>query len=252
MDPSITAERHGNVGVMTIDRQHVRNAVNPSALHRMATLITTWPEEGVRAIVITGAGTVSFSSGMDLRSIRAAPTTEVSEAISMFDSAMNDEHRVPIIAAVNGSAVGGGFEMVLRCDLAVAADHVEFGLPEVKRGMVPGGGGTLLPSRIPLGVALEIGLLGQPITAIRAYHLGLVNRIEPSEHVMQSAIGFGQQIAMNGPRAIAKTRQLMWKTAIDGAASAWSETRQAYDDPLLRNEMEEGIGSFIDKRIPRW
>jgi enoyl-CoA hydratase len=252
MDASIITERDGDVGVVTIDREHVRNALNPPALRQMAELITTWPDDGVRAIVMTGAGTASFSSGMDLRAMRATPHTEVSEAVSTFDAAMNDDHRVPVIAAVNGSAVGGGFEIVLRCDLAVSADHAEFRLPEVQRGMVPGGGGTLLPSRIPLGIALEIGLLGQPITAMRAYHLGLINRIEPSHHVLQAAIALGHRIAMNGPRAVARTRQLMWKAAIDGAASAWSETRRSYDDPLLRSETEEGVASFIEKRKPHW
>jgi enoyl-CoA hydratase len=202
---TIITDRDGDVGVITIDRPHVRNAVNPPALREVAERITTWPQEGIRAIVITGAGTASFSSGMDLRAMRATPQREVAEAIAAFDAAMNDDHRVPVIAAVNGSAVGGGFEMVLRCDLAVAADHAEFRLPEVQRGMVPGGGGTLLPSRIPLAIALEIGLVGRSITAARAYQLGLVNQIAPSHHVLRSAVALGQHIAGNGPRAVART-----------------------------------------------
>ena len=114
-NPSIITERDGDVGVVTIDRQHVRNAVNPPALRQMAELITTWPNDGFRAIVITGAGTASFSSGMDLRAMRAIPQTEVSEAISTFDAAMNDDYRVPVIPAVNGSACGWGTSLDEGC-----------------------------------------------------------------------------------------------------------------------------------------
>jgi enoyl-CoA hydratase len=249
---TIITGRFADVLVVTIDRQPVRNALDPPTLREMAEILSRSSAEGIRAVVITGAGTVSFSSGMDLRALSHASHQEVSEAVAEFDAAMNDEGRVPLIAAVNGSAAGGGFEIVLRCDLAVAADHAEFRLPEVQRGIVPGGGGTLLPSRIPLAVALEIGLLGDPITAQRAYHLGLVNRVGPAEQVVGMAIALGQRMAANGPRAVSRTRQLMWKTATDGAASAWAETKRTYDDPMLRKEMEEGVAAFIDKRTPTW
>jgi len=252
MDPTIIADRLGDVVVITIDRQHVRNALDLATLHEMAEILSKSSAEGVRAVVITGAGTVSFSSGMDLRALHDTSQLEAREAVTAFDAAMNDEARVPLIAAVNGSAAGGGFEIVLRCDLAVAADHAEFRLPEVQHGIVPGGGGTLLPSRIPLGVALEIGLLGDPITAQRALSLGLVNRVEPADGVVEVAVALGHRIAANGPRAVARTRQLMWKTAIDGAASAWAETKRTYDDPLLREEMEQGVAAFVQKRKPTW
>ncbi len=252
MDQTIFADRLGDVVMITIDRQHARNALDPPSLHQMAEIVAKSSAEGIRAVVITGAGRVSFSSGMDLRALHDTPQREVSEAVSAFDGAMNDRARVPLIAAVNGSAAGGGFEMVLRCDLAVAADHASFRLPEVQRGIVPGGGGTLLPNRIPLAVALEIGLLGDPITAQRALDVGLVNRVEPAETVVDVAIALGRRIAANGPRAVARTRQLMWQTATEGAASAWAETKRTYDDPKLREEMREGVAAFVQKGKPTW
>ena len=252
MDQTIVVDRLGDVVVITIDRQHVRNALDLPSLHEMAAILSKSSAEGIRAVVITGAGPVSFSSGLDLGALHDASQREVSEAVTAFDMAMNDQARVPLIAAVNGSAAGGGFEIVLRCDLAVAADHARFRLPEVQRGIVPGGGGTLLPSRIPLAIALEIGLLGDAITAQRALCLGLVNRVERAEKVVEVAIALGRQIAANGPRAVARTRQLMWRTAMEGAASAWAETKRTYDDPELREEMREGVAAFVQKRKPTW
>lgn len=245
--------RHlGRVAVLTIDRQHVRNACDPAALHRLAQLLRQCVDDGVRAVVLTGAGDVTFCSGMDLKAVVSSPAEDVREAIAAFDHEIDGEDRPVLIAAVNGAAVGGGFEIALRCDLVVAAEHATFHLPEVARGLVPGGRATLLPGRIPLAAALEIGLLGEPVTAARAQHLGLVNRVVPGESLAAVAEELAERVAGHGPLAVRTTRNLMWATAVDGAASSWARTGAQLAAPALAAEMREGIAAFVEKRPPRW
>ena len=184
MTTGLRSERAGRVLVLTIDRPEVRNALDPATLDAIAAALTDAAlDDAIGAVVLTGAGHDSFSSGMDLRALEH-DRAEAARASRAFDVVMRDGDRIPIVAAVAGNAIGGGFEIALRCDLVVAADDVVFGLPEVGRGLVPGGGGTLLPSRISLAVALELGLTGEPITVQRAYDLGLVNRVVPRGDVL--------------------------------------------------------------------
>ena len=250
-EDGVAVRAEGPVGVVTIDRQHRRNALDPAALLRLAAAVRNAGADGLRALVLTGAGEIGFSSGMDLTALASLPRAEVAAAVAAFNDAMRAPDRVPVVAAVNGAAVGGGFEIALRCDLVVAAPHATFGLPEVTRGLVPGGGGTLLPARVPLAVALEIGLLGEPISAERALALGLVNRVVPANELLPEAVGIGRRIAANGPRAVAATRRLMWTTATDGAAAAWAATQDAIADDDLRREMQEGIAAWLEKRADR-
>ncbi|MBL7489383.1 enoyl-CoA hydratase/isomerase family protein [Frankia sp. AgW1.1] len=250
--PEVRIDRDGPLAVVTVDRPGTRNAFGPDTLHHVASVIRHATDDGIRALVLTGAGEVSFSSGMDLKALASAPREQLSAAVEAFDAAMDAAERPPLIAAVNGAATGGGFEIALRCDLVVAADHATFGLPEVRRGIVPGGRGTLLPSRIPIAVALEIGIVGEPISAARAYELGLVNRVVSAPELLDVARDLGRRIAANGPLAVARTRALMWTAATESAALAWEETRRVRDDPGLAREMREGVTAFLEKRSPRW
>lgn len=247
MTASEVLVRHdGPVTVVTIDRQRVRNALDPGSLHAIAEVIGSGD---ARAVVLSGAGEASFCSGMD---VTALAGEAVLEAIAAFDQALDDPGRPMLIAAVNGAATGGGFEVVLRCDLVVAAEHATFRLPEVGRGMVPGGRATLLPARVPLAVALEIGLLGEPVPAPRAAELGLVNRVVPAADLLGVAVGLGHRLAAAGPRAVRHTRNLMWTTAVDGAAAGWAATREALADPELAAEVREGVAAFLEKRPAKW
>src|SRR5262249_13020960 len=154
---------------------------------------------------------------------------------------------IPLVAAVNGSAMAGGFELMMRCDLAVAADHVRFGLPEARRGLLAGGGATLLPCRIPLAVALELGLTGEPIDATRAWQLGLVNHVVPSAAVLDKAVALATAIAANAPLAVAAMRRTMWTAAIDGGAAAWDQTQREQLVVGSSNDAREGIAAFREK-----
>ena len=207
---TFSEERVGAVAVLRWDRQEVRNALDPATLLALSSSIATAAgDPDVRACVLTGTGDVAFSAGMDLKAL-AADRSSVGAAVAAWNAAIDAPDRVPLVAAVGGMAMGGGFEIALRCDLVVAAEGVEFGLPEVKRKLVPGGGGLLLPRRIPLALSLELGLTGAPVTAARLFELGLVNRVVPAHRVLDEAIALAATIAEHAPETVAAIRRGMW------------------------------------------
>jgi enoyl-CoA hydratase len=242
---ALESSRVGRVLLLTIDRPEVRNALNPATLFALSDAIdAATADEGTGAAVITGAGGECFSSGMDLRALRSDPKG-AGAGFRRFDALMRSHHRLPIVAAVRGMAIGGGFELMLKCDLAVAAEDAKFGLPEVTRGLVPGGGGTLLPARIPLALALEIGLLGDPFDASRAIALGLVNRVCPSENVVSEAVALASRIAENPPETVARIRQLMWTTALEGPAVSRTVADSLPQSAKQAKEAAEGLARFL-------
>ena len=155
----------------------------------------------------------------------------------------------PIICAAGGTAVAGGFELLLACDLAVVADHAKFGLPEVKRGLVAAGGGTRLPRRIPLALALELGLTGEIVSAQRVLELGLVNRVVPGTEVLDEAIALAATIAENGPLALRITKQLM---VTEAAGMSAAQIAEASAPAFISADAKEGAVAFAEKRKPRW
>jgi enoyl-CoA hydratase len=246
--------RHGRVLLLTIDRPEVRNALHPQALRAMTKVIEDASDDkAIGAIVITGAGRRSFCAGMDLRAL-TANDPDLGGAITAFEQVLRSPSRLPMVAAVCGNAIGGGFELMLKCDLAVAADDVVFGLPEVSRGLIPGVGATLLPARIPLAIALEFGLTGAHQTARRLFQLGLVNRIMPADEVLPAALALAGQIADKAPLAVAATRELMWTTYREGTVRGWQavERLQRERHPEREHEMREGLAAFAEKRQPDW
>ncbi|MEO8691906.1 MAG: enoyl-CoA hydratase-related protein [Acidimicrobiales bacterium] len=245
-------ERRGAVLVITVDRQHRRNALDPETIFALATLLTeATADRGTSVVVLTAAGTESFGSGMDLHAL-AADRERAGEAVRALNAIMRSPDRVPLVAAVNGSAMAGGFELMMRCDVAVAAEHARFGLPEASRGLLAGGGATLLPCRIPLAVALELGMTGDAIDATRAWQLGLVNHVVPADEVVDRAVALATRIADNAPLAVAAMRRTMWTAAIDGGAAAWEQTQAEQQVVGSSDDAREGIAAFREKRRPRW
>jgi enoyl-CoA hydratase/carnithine racemase len=211
MGTALTVEGHGAVVVLRWDRQQVRNALDPDTIIELArTLDDSAAGGAVRAAVLTGTGDVAFCAGMDLKAL-AADRAKAGEAYGAWMGTLNSPDRLPLIAAVNGMAMGGGMEIALRCDLIVAGDHCEFGLPEVKGAMVPHGGALDFPRLVPMQSALEWGLLGERIPAARLYELGVVNRVVPSADVVPTAIALAQQIAAFDPETVKGIRNGMWK-----------------------------------------
>jgi enoyl-CoA hydratase len=244
----VERERIGAVEVLTLNRPEARNALSPELMAEMgAALEECLDDVDARVVVLTGAGEKAFCAGMDLKSFgEGAGTGPISPVFGEF---MSGNYAKPLVAAVNGAAVGGGFELVLNCDLVVAADHARFGLPEVKRGLYAAGGGTVLSTRIPMALALEIGLTGEYIDARRALDLGLVNRVTPADQLMAGALELAEKIAANGPLGVQLTKKLMRRGAAAPGAMASPEEMQ---DVFGSDDAREGAAAFMEKREPRW
>lgn len=255
-------EQRGLVQLLTLNRPQAANSLDPGLLGELARAFDEIAhDDGTRVVVLTGSGDRVFCAGMDLKAFSeqsakpadAPPPDEGSGGgggSQGFDLFQNPCPK-PIIAAVNGAAVGGGFELVLACDLAVAADNARFGLPEVKRGLLAGGGGTLLGTRLPLALALEIALTGEYIDASRAADLGLVNRVVPPGQLIESSLELAALIAANGPLAIQTTKELTRRAVLDDPKSGW-----ARPDEIARvfgsDDAKEGAVAFLEKRAPNW
>jgi enoyl-CoA hydratase/carnithine racemase len=159
----------------------------------------------------------------------------------------------PIIAAVNGSALAGGLEIMLSCDLVVAVEHALFGIPEAKRGLIAGAGGLLrLPKRIPMAVALELAMTGDPIDARRAATLGLVNKVVPSDSLLSETLALAERIAANAPLAVRYSKSVMQRAAEVPEAEGWKINQEAVGVVFSSADAREGPAAFAEKREPRW
>jgi enoyl-CoA hydratase len=159
----------------------------------------------------------------------------------------------PLIAAVNGSALAGGLEIMLSCDLVVAADHAKFGIPEAKRGLIAGAGGLLrLPKRLPLAVAYELAMTGDPMDAVRAHALGLVNQVVPGDSVLTEALALADRIAANAPLAVRYSKSVMRRAAELPESEGWKINQEAVDVVFNSADAMEGPVAFAEKREPRW
>lgn len=243
---SVTTERRDGALIVTLDRPEAGNSLNPAVGQGLCdALELAVGDADIRTVVVTGAGEKIFCAGMDLKAFAAG------EDMSAVGKGLNALATCPkpVIAAVNGHALAGGFEVMLKCDLVVAADHARFGIPEVKRGLVAAGGGTRLPRRIPLQVALELGLTGEPISAARALELGLVNRVVPGADVMSAALALAALINANGPLAVQATKQLMLEEiGPDNAAHVGKAVAHVF----ASEDAKEGAIAFAQKRQPEW
>lgn len=244
MTASLRVEVVGHVAVWTIDRRQVRNALDVATLDALAEAIESAShDENIGAAVLTGAGDVCFSAGMDLRDAAANPAS-VGPAVARFHTALGSADRLPLVAAVRGMAVGGGFEIALGCDLVVASTISTFRLPEVGRGLVPGGGALQLPARLPLALAHEIALLGDDVTAERCLAVGLVNRVVDDTAVLKTAVGLADRLAAQPRGALRRTRALLELTAHAGAAASLEAFNALGPGALMDAEAEAGIRSF--------
>jgi enoyl-CoA hydratase len=253
MSAGILVEHDGGVAIVTIDREERMNALDDRAMRALADAFDSLAaDDDTLVVLVTASGDRAFSVGVDLVAFgERMPTGPDSDwyALTAF---MRETYPKPVVTAVSGFAVGGGFELLLACDLVVAAEHSEFGLPEAKRGLLAGAGATDLPRRIPLNVALEMGLTGNRITAQRAYELGLVNRVCSAETVRSEALALARTIAANGPISLRLTKELMYAT-LDLERSAMRE--KADEAAAYINASEdavEGPRAFVEKRAPRW
>jgi enoyl-CoA hydratase len=241
------------IAVLTIDRQDRRNALDDVTMRALADTFTAIAgDDAVRAVVLTGAGDKAFSAGVDLAAFAARQPAGPDDDWYALGPFLASVYAKPIVAAVNGVAVAAGLELLLACDVLVAAEHASFGIPEVKRGLIAAGGGTDLPRRLPLSVALEMGLTGDRIDAHRAWALGLVNRVLPGPEVLPEATRLARAIAANAPMALRLTKELMYASLDLDRTASRARAQAAGYRVNASNDAREGATAFVEKRSPRW
>lgn len=247
---NVTFETREKVAFVTIRRPEVRNALDlqtVTELHAVLAEINASPETG--AVILTGAGEQVFVSGADIRDIRARNKMDALKGInSRLFKAVEDCEK-PVIAAVNGYALGGGFELALACDIRICSENARFGLPEVSLGIIPGAGGLYRLTRITgLGIAKELILTGNTIDAQRALQLGLVSRVVPLQQLIPAAQEIAEKILSRGPLAVrlAKRSLNLIPQISTEAAMALDEYAQGI---LFESEDKmEGTSAFLEKR----
>jgi len=251
MADEILRERRGHVEILTINRPAARNAINrATAVALSDALDDCETNDDIWVVVLTGADNKAFSAGMDLKAFAAGefPITDKG-----FGGITQRDFPKPIIAAANGSALAGGFEILISCDMVVAAEHAKFGIPEAARGLIAGGGGLIrLPKRIPLAVAYEMALTADPIDADRAYELGLVNRVVPGERVLDEAVALAERIAKNAPMAVRTSKDVMKKSRELSEEASWALNTEAFGKIGSSADALEGAIAFAEKREPNW
>ena len=207
-------------------------------------------DDEVWAVVVTGAGDKAFSAGMDLKAFAQGEFPATDQG---FGGITNRVFAKPLIAAANGAALAGGFEMLISCDLVVAAEHARFGIPEAQRGLVAGAGGLIrLAKRIPLAIAYEMALTADPIDAERAYELGLVNRVVPGDQVLDVAVALAERICQNAPLAVRTSKDVMYRSLEMSEEAAWAMNNEAFGMIGRSADALEGAIAFAEKRAPQW
>ncbi|MDZ4375294.1 MAG: enoyl-CoA hydratase-related protein [Phenylobacterium sp.] len=254
LEPLLVSHRHERVAVLRMNRPDARNAMSPALSAALGqALIDAEHDDAVRCLVLTGTGDRAFCSGMDLKAFAAgeAATHGNAETRAAVTRLVDGTFSKPVVGAANASAVAGGFEMLMGCDLVVAATIARFGLPEAKRGLFAARGGMFLSSRLPVAVVLELTLTGDSIDAQRAYELGLVNRVVPPEAVVPTAVDLASRIARNAPLAVAASRDLV-KLAMTDEAAARARQPEWRDRVFNSADAKEGARAFVEKRDPVW
>ncbi len=249
--PAVLTDVTDGVAVITINRPEARNAVNGEVARGIAEALDEFDaSKDVQVLVLTGAGG-TFSAGMDLKGFLSGDSPAFGDR--GFGGIVQRPPVKPVIAAVEGYALAGGFELVLACDLVVASEEARFGLPEVRRGLVAGAGGLLrLPRRIPYHLAMEIALTGEHYPAARLQQAGLVSRLVPAGQALEAARELAGRVALGGPLALVATKRVIIESADWPAAGAF-ERQGAIIGPVFGSaDAREGALAFAEKRAPVW
>jgi enoyl-CoA hydratase len=246
-------ERRPGVGVIRFNRPEARNAMNGDLARAVEAALDDFEADAaVQAVVLTGTGPV-FCAGADLKLVAAGRGGEMATERGSFGGIVRRRFPKPLIAAVNGPALAGGFEIVLACDLVVAAEGATFGIPEAKRGLFAAAGGLIrLPKRVPLALATELAITGDPIDAARAFQLGLVNRVVPTGEVLDAALALAARVAENAPLAVRNALTMVREAGDLDDDAAWERSNQLALEVFRSKDSIEGATAFAEKRAPRW
>jgi len=252
-DP-VVQERHGHVEIVRLNRERARNAIDGATTRALGAIFDDLTEDPeVWVVVLTGTGDRAFCAGMDLKAFASGELEDILSAEGGFGGIASRRFPKPLIAAVNGVALAGGFELVLSCDLVVAAEHALFGIPEVKRGLAAAGGGLIrLARRVPPAIALELALTGESIDAQRAFSYGLVNRVVPAEQLIEEALALANLICANAPLAVRTSKEVMKRSLDLTEDEGWKLNAELAIPVFTSHDALEGAVAFAEKRSPVW
>jgi enoyl-CoA hydratase len=250
-ESELLVEQMGRVLVATINRPQARNAINLSTARAIARAMDRLDDDDSLSVgVITGAGG-TFSAGMDLKDFAAGVRPSLPDR--GFAGIVARPPDKPLVAAVEGPALAGGFEIALSADIIVASATAAFGLPEVRRGLIASGGALLrLPQRISHYAAMDLILTGEPVDAQWAYRHGLVSRLTPAGHALSTAVEVAERIAANGPLAVRTSKTIVARSA-DWPAHEFFARQKQFSEPVATSaDAREGALAFAEKRAPQW
>ena len=250
-------EQKNGVATITIDRPEVMNAIDAASEQELQRIWSAIEQDrSLRVVILTGSGERAFSTGADMKGgsgARGLDYWAMPRPGGFGGIALRDTLDIPVIARVNGHAVGGGFEMVLGCDLVIAADHASFGLPEARVGRLPlDGGMTLLQRQIPYRQAMGMLLTGRRIKAVEALAMGLINEVAPLPELDRAVTRWVDDILACAPLSVRATKQVVRRTAHLSAVEAQAQRLPALIDALNSEDSDEGVRAFIEKRKPVW
>ena len=253
---NLLLERDGAVAIVTLNRPKVLNALNNQTLAELsACMATLKADESVRAIILTGSGEKSFVAGADINELATQSPVEgqahARRGQLIFDAI--EQLGKPVIAAINGFALGGGCELAMACTIRLAADTARFGQPEINLGLIPGyAGSQRLPRLVGKGIAMEILLTGDMVSAPRAYEIGLVNRVVPAAELMTEATKLAQALAAKAPIAVRFIIEAV-NQGLESPFAAGEYLETALFGTIASSEdMREGTKAFLEKRKPVW
>ncbi|OLO36368.1 enoyl-CoA hydratase [Alkalihalophilus pseudofirmus] len=255
---AIHFERRGSVALITLNRPNAMNAVNATLWNDVGHALESFSkDDSLQVAVLTGAGEKAFCAGADLKEIAAGRSIQPPGGEKWgFGGIVNHFVPKPVIAAVNGFALGGGTEIALACDLVVASEKASFGLPEVKRGLIAAAGGLLrLPRQIPLKIAMEAVLTGDPLSAEEALKWGLVNKVVPHEDVISTALALAEKISENAPLSLKASKEIVYRgldRPLDHPPEAWEINDEHTSVIMNSQDVIEGSSAFAEKRKPIW
>ena len=246
-------KKQGHIGIIRLNRPEARNAVNGDVAQGIEAALDAFESDAELWVGILAAEGSVFCAGADLKEIAAGNGAALSTEKGGFGGIVRRERTKPLIAAVAGTAVAGGCELALACDMIVAANESVFGLPEVKRSLVAGAGGLFrLPRALGMATAMEIILTGDPIPAQRAYELGMVNQVVPRAQVMDAACKLAERIVANAPIAVWASRQVAAQALHSSDEQMWQASGEAFGTIVGTEDYKEGPRAFIEKRPPNW
>lgn len=251
--PVLTCRR-GHIMIVTISREHAANSVDPETAFLLDSALNEAEEDdSVYAVILTGAGSKFFCTGQDLKCLSSGNSKGCAIPGHGWAGITERVFPKPLLAAVNGYALGGGTEIALACDMIVASENASFGLPEVKRGIFAAGGGPIrLAHAVSKAAAMELLLTGDAISAERALQLGLINYVVPARELLERTILLAEKIAANAPLSLRYTKQLYSKAQCSSPEEAFATSKLIKKIVFSSSDAKEGPRAFAEKRQPVW